>query len=56
MEGRELDWDESIPSASEGFELIPEGNYDFVIERYERHGPRGTINCRPATWPSCISG
>ncbi len=47
MEGRELDWDESIPSVSEGFELIPEGNYDFVIERYERARSQGNDKLPP---------
>lgn len=47
MEGRELDWDESIPSDTEGFELIPEGDYDFVIERYERARSQGSNKLPP---------
>lgn len=35
MEGRELGWDDAISKESSFVEL-PEGDYDFVIDHYER--------------------
>lgn len=41
MEGRELNWDDAISKDSGDFEPIPEGDYDFVIEKYERARSQG---------------
>lgn len=41
MEGRELNWDDVISKDSSGFEPIPEGDYDFIIEKYERARSQG---------------
>lgn len=40
-EGRELDWDDSIQNDSQFVEL-PEGDYDFVIDHYERGRSKGS--------------
>lgn len=32
---REMDWDDEV-AISEGYTLIPEGEYDFVVESFER--------------------
>ena len=40
-EGKELDWNDSISKDSSDFEPVPEGDYDFVIERYERARSQG---------------
>lgn len=41
MEGRELDWEDDISKDSSDFDPVPEGDYDFVIERYERGRSQG---------------
>lgn len=40
-EGKELGWDDSIAKDSSEFEPIPEGDYDFRIEKYERARSQG---------------
>lgn len=34
--GRELDWDDTITKESDGFEPLPEGDYNFTIDHFER--------------------
>lgn len=41
MEGREFGWDDTISKDKGEFEPIPEGDYDFVIEKYERARSQG---------------
>ena len=45
--GREFGWDDVIQNDGQEFEPIPEGDYDFVIDKFER--------CRRATWRSYTS-
>lgn len=40
-EGRELGWDDTITKDSSEFDPIPEGDYDFTIERYDRARSQG---------------
>ena len=40
-EGRELGWDDTIAKDSSEFDPIPEGDYDFTIERYDRARSQG---------------
>lgn len=40
-EGRELGWEDTISKDSSEFEPIPEGDYDFTIEKYERARSQG---------------
>lgn len=40
-EGRELGWDDVITKDSSEFDPIPEGDYDFTIERYDRARSQG---------------
>ena len=40
-EGRELGWDDTITKDSSEFDPIPEGDYDFIIERYDRARSQG---------------
>lgn len=40
-EGRELGWEDTISKDSNEFDPIPEGDYDFTIERYERARSQG---------------
>lgn len=47
MEGRELDWDENISADAGEFEPVPEGDYDFVVERYERARFQGSAKLPP---------
>lgn len=34
--GRELNWDDNIEKDSDDFVVLPEGDYEFVVESYER--------------------
>lgn len=34
--GREFGWDDVIQNDGQEFEPIPEGDYDFVIDKFER--------------------
>lgn len=40
-EDRELGWEDTISKDSSEFEPIPEGDYDFTIEKYERARSQG---------------
>ena len=40
-EGRELGWEDTISKDSSEFEPIPEGDYEFTIEKYERARSQG---------------
>ena len=39
--GRELAWDDEIQNDSNDFEPLPEGDYDFTIEKWERGRSKG---------------
>lgn len=39
--GRELYWDDEIQNDGSDFEPIPEGDYDFTIEKWERSRSKG---------------
>lgn len=39
--GRELGWDDVIADDGQDYEPIPEGDYDFTIEKYERGRSKG---------------
>lgn len=45
---RELSWDDEITKDSSDFILLPEGDYDFVVESYERARHPGS-----AKLPAC---
>lgn len=34
--GRELSWDDNIEKDSDEFVVLPEGDYEFIVESYER--------------------
>lgn len=34
--GRELNWDDNIEKDSDEFVVLPEGDYEFIVESYER--------------------
>ena len=40
-EGSELGWEDTISKESSEFEPIPEGDYEFTIEKYERARSQG---------------
>ena len=46
--GREFNWDDVIEHDSEGFELLPEGDYDFTVTGFERARHNGS-----AKVPAC---
>lgn len=39
--GKELDWDDQIIKDSEEYEPLPEGDYDFTVEKFERGRSKG---------------
>lgn len=39
--GRELGWDDTIVKDDSDYEPVPEGDYDFTIEKYERARSKG---------------
>lgn len=41
IEGRELNWDDTITNDGNDFEPVPEGDYSFTIERFERGRSKG---------------
>ena len=54
--GREFGWDDVIQNDGQEFEPIPEGDYDFVIDKFERKADHQEVqNFRRATWQSYIS-
>lgn len=53
--GKELDWDDQIIKDSEEYKPLPEGDYDFTVEKFERAGLKGKGSSRPVTWLSLLS-
>lgn len=47
MEEREFDWDDEIEHDSPDFILLPEGDYDFEVIKYERGRFNGSPNFPP---------
>lgn len=45
--GRELAWDDEIENESGGWVLLPEGEYDFVVESFERGRHNGSTKVPP---------
>ena len=45
--GRELNWDDEIEVDGSNFEPLPEGDYDFTIERFERSRSAGSEKLPP---------
>lgn len=45
--GRELNWDDEIENESGGWVLLPEGEYDFVVEKFERGRHEGSAKLPP---------
>jgi len=45
--GRELAWDDEIENESGGWVLLPEGEYDFVVENFERGRHNGSTKVPP---------
>lgn len=41
VENRELGWDDTISKDAQEFIVIPEGDYDFVIDHFERSRSKG---------------
>ena len=41
VEGRELGWEEEIQEDGKEFILLPEGDYDFTISKFDRDRTRG---------------
>lgn len=39
--GRELGWEDTITKDADNFEPVPEGDYNFVIEKFERSRSAG---------------
>lgn len=56
---RELDWDEEISNESNGFVLLPEGDYPFTITKMERvrfNGSAKVPPCRMAKLTVALHG
>lgn len=47
MEERELQWDDTIEKDGGGFVLLPEGDYNFTVEGYERARHNGSEKLPP---------
>ena len=45
--GREMDWDDEIENESGGWVLLPEGDYDLVVEHFERGRHEGSAKIPP---------
>lgn len=45
---RELSWDDEIQESGPDFILLPEGDYNFIVEKFERARHNGSANL-----PSC---
>lgn len=41
VEGRELGWDDTIVNDGKDFDPVPEGDYDFTVEKFERGRSKG---------------
>lgn len=46
LEGRELGWDDTIEKDSD-FTLLPDGDYDFIVESFERGRHAGSEKLPP---------
>ena len=46
---REFGWDDEIQNDSTPFEVLPEGDYRFRVEKFERAGIAAVKRSRPAT-------
>lgn len=44
---RELGWDDTIIKEGEEFPLIPEGDYEFIVEKFERSRFNGSAKMPP---------
>ncbi|MDD6484779.1 MAG: DUF669 domain-containing protein [Clostridiales bacterium] len=44
---REFGWDDYIENDSQGFVLLPEGDYDFVVTKFERSRHNGSAKLPP---------
>lgn len=44
---REFEWDDQILEESSGFELLPEGEYDFTVTKFERGRHTGSAKLPP---------
>lgn len=40
-EGREYGWDDTIPNETSDFEPVPEGDYEFTVDKFERGRSKG---------------
>lgn len=47
QQGYELGWDSAIEHDSEGFELLPEGDYNFRVIKFERGRHEGSDKLPP---------
>ena len=47
LEGRELGWDDTIQKEAPEFEPLPEGDYDFIVESFDRGRHNGSENLPP---------
>ena len=45
--GRELGWDDTITKEGDSFEPLPEGDYDFIIDHFERSRSSGSGKLPP---------
>ena len=52
-EGYELSWDSAIENDSPEFVILPDGDYDFVVERFERERFNGSEKLPPC-WKAVI--
>src|SRR5690625_4007533 len=44
QEGYELGWDDEIEESGPNFTLLPEGDYNFTVEKFERGRHAGSAN------------
>lgn len=47
LEGRELGWDDTIQKEAPKFEPLPEGDYDFIVESFDRGRHNGSEKLPP---------
>ena len=45
--GRELDWDDVIENDGDEFQILPEGDYDFTVTKFERGRSKGSAKIPP---------
>lgn len=51
--GFELSWDSEIENDGASFELLPDGDYDFVVDKFDRERYEGGAKL-PACWKAVI--